>query len=284
MNEADILRGLRKKIFLTACAGGGGHLASSFSSLEILYTLYARKTMNFRCNEPLWADRDRLILSKGHAALACYTVLSHVGFFGEDVLSGYAKPHSVLGGEPSGESIPGIETPTGSLGHGLSFGVGTALASKMSHADFETFVLLGDGECEEGSVWEAVIAASALKLGRLIAIVDVNGLQKMATVSEIAGISSWEDKWRSFGWDVVSVDGHDLEALTQILSHRRSHEDKPLAIVAKTVKGKGVSIMENNPVWHYRMPGKKELKTFMAELDISQEEVDHAKSIYQCAE
>ncbi len=280
MKEAENLNQLRKEIVLTAIGGGGGHLASSFSSLEILYALYERKAMKYESSNPKWEHRDKLILSKGHAALAYYVILADVGFFDKKLLEGYCKPGSFLGGEPSGNDIPGVESPTGSLGHGLSYGVGTALGAKLSNSDSKTFVLIGDGECEEGSIWEAAMTASAQNLNNLIAIIDVNNIQKMDKITEIIGDTMWEQKWLSFGWDVISVDGHDVDRLFNIFSVDRSESKKPLAVLANTIKGKGVSIMENNPVWHYRLPNKKETKVIMSELNITQEEIDYAKSLY----
>lgn len=284
MSEKDILNGLRKDILLTAIAGGGGHLASSYSALEILYALYGRGVLRVDPKDPRMADRDRFILSKGHAALACYAVLAREGFFPRDMLEGYAKPGSMLGGEPSGMDIPGVETPTGSLGHGLCFGVGTALGAKLDNGAARTFVLLGDGECQEGSVWEAAATAAALKLDNLTVIVDANGIQKMARIEDVEGATDGAARWRSFGWDVAAVDGHDVDALCAALNAPRLGTGKPLAVLARTIKGKGVSVMENDPAWHYRLPGKKELKAFMAELGVTQEEVAHAKGLYQRAE
>lgn len=281
MSNIDTLHEIRKEIFLTACSGGLGHLASSFSSVELLYALYILKALKVDPANPDWTDRDRFVLSKGHGALAYYVMLAHAGFFPMSMLEGYCRPGSVMGGEPSGQDIPGVEAPSGSLGHGLSYGVGTALGAKLSHSPSRSIVLLGDGECEEGSVWEAVMSGAALHLGNLIALIDYNGIQKMDTVEAVEGIASWEKQWRSFGWEIATVDGHDVEALYQVLSDSRTNADKPLAVLAKTVKGKGLSLMENNPAWHYRMPNKKETKVFMAELNISQEELDHAKSLYQ---
>lgn len=178
--------------------------------------------------------------------------------------------------------IPGVETATGSLGHGLSYAAGVAWGLKRRKSDARTFVLIGDGECEEGSLWEAAAFASARQLDHLTAILDCNGLQKMDTVENVYGAPNWAQRWRSFGWQVAHADGHDPQGL--IDAFRAEPEDgKPRLIVARTVKGKGSSVMENQINWHYRLPNKRELKTICAELNISQEEVEHAKSLYSGA-
>lgn len=272
------MKSLRKQILLSAIASGGGHVAPSFSSLEILWTLYGEGVMNVRSQEPQWEGRDRLVLSKGHAALALYACLARVGFFPQEELWTFARPGSRLGGEPM-IGIPGVEMATGSLGHGLSYGVGTALGMKKKNIGAETYVLVGDGECQEGSIWEAVGAATALKLDNLTVILDCNRLQKMDLVDSVYGNPDWVSRWKSCGWQVEEVDGHDVDALKS--AFLRPHEaGKPKLVLARTVKGHGVSVMENVINWHYRLPNKREMKACMAELDISQEELDYAKSLH----
>lgn len=263
------LKNLRKLIFLTAmkAAGSGlSHLASSFSCLEILYALYVNKAVNFDLN---LRERDRLILSKGHGALALYAVMSRAGLMSrEELLKSYLKD---IGGEPSIRDLKGIEASTGSLGHGLSVGVGMALAQKLDKLNSRTFVIIGDGECQEGSIWEAAISAAAFDLDNLAVILDCNNLQKMCAVKDMIKLDNWSEKFKSFGFNIAEVDGHDVDALNKILNLK--NHDKPLLIIAHTVKGKGISIMENNANWHFKLPNKKELKIFKAELDISDEEL-----------
>lgn len=264
---------LRKGIFMTARAFGEGHLASSFSCLEILYSLYIDKKMNYDVNNPDWVERDVFVLSKGHAALALYNILAEVGFFDKKLLKEFCKPNSILGGEPDKNKIPGVEASTGSLGHGLSYGVGVALARKLDARRGKIVVLLGDGECQEGSIWEAAIMAAKHKLNNLCVVIDANKLQKMTSLEQVMGEENWVNKWNSFGWNVVEVDGHDVDALNTVFDSFEKNEERPLAIIAHTLKGKGVSVMENNPDWHYRMPKKKDMKKFIAELDIKEEEL-----------
>lgn len=263
---------LRRNIFMTAKGFGEGHLASSFSCLEILYSLYIEKNLNYNVNNPNWDQRDVFVLSKGHAALALYNVLAEVGFFDKELLKEFCHPGSILGGEPDKNSIPGIEASTGSLGHGLSYGVGVALARKLDNREGKVFVLLGDGECQEGSIWEAAIVAAKHNLNNLCIILDANKLQKMTSVEQVMGEENWLEKWKAFGWDAVEVDGHDIDVLNVVFANLSKSNERPLAIIAHTIKGKGVSVMENNPDWHYRMPKKKDMKKFIAELDIREEE------------
>ncbi|MEF9880477.1 MAG: thiamine pyrophosphate-dependent enzyme, partial [Clostridia bacterium] len=210
--------------------------------------------------------------------LALYVCLAEAGFFSMDELWGFTRPHRMLGGEPT-LGIMGVETATGSLGHGLSYGAGVALGLKRRGSKARTFVLIGDGECEEGSIWEAAGFASAQRLDGLTAILDCNGLQKMDLIQNVYGVPNWAERWQSFGWQVTEADGHDLPKLVQTLS-TANPEGKPRLILAHTIKGKGSAVMENQINWHYRLPSKRELKTICAELDITQEEVEHAKSLY----
>ena len=268
---------LRKKIFLTSYAAGSGHLGSSLSCLEILYTLYRRGVL--RCTPETFSDpaRDKFILSKGHGSLAFYVILSEAGFFPASELERFSRPGSVLGGEPMKGEIPGVEATTGSLGHGLPIAVGMALADKLDGRDSRTFVLLGDGEAEEGSVWEAAMTASRYALSNLIVILDANGLQKMDTVSNTIGEADWAAIWSGFGFEVREVDGHDVEALQDVLS--KPGTERPVLVLAHTVKGHGVPLMENNLSWHWRQPNKKELRHITEELALTEEELSYAKSL-----
>lgn len=273
MDDIQVCRELRKQIFMTAVGGGITHLASAFSCLEILYTLYMKGIMKYNPDEPYMKDRDRLVLSKGHAGLALYAVMCRAGFLEESELKTFLKPNTRIGGEPCMRDLAGVEATTGSLGHGLSMAAGMAMAQKMDGMDARTYVVLGDGESQEGTVWEAAISAAAFRLDNLTAVLDCNELQKMGTVREIMGGTNWKEKWEAFGWHVKEADGHDIAALQQCFLERNL-SGKPVLVIAHTVKGKGVSIMENNPVWHFKLPNKKELVYFMSELGISQEEME----------
>ena len=269
---------LRKKIFLTGYSVNIAHLASAFSIVEILYSLYINKNLNYDPKNPMWENRDIFILSKGHGSLALYSVLQEVGFFDLDFLKSFCKKGSPLGGEPCIPNIPGIEATTGSLGHGLSVGVGIALAKKLDGRKEKTYVLLGDGECEEGTVWEAIMFATHYKLNNLVAILDCNHIQKMGTTKDIMSIDNWKNKFEAFGWEVREVDGHNIKDLDKVFQ-KKNETEKPMIIIANTVKGKGVSIVENDPRWHWRLPSKKELKVFMQELNISEEEIAECRKL-----
>ena len=269
---------IRKKIFLTGYSVNIAHLASAFSIVEILYSLYINKNLKYDSKNPLMENRDRFILSKGHGSLALYVILEKVGFFDEKVLKSFCKPGSLLGGEPCISYNYGIEATTGSLGHGLSLGVGMALAKKIDNREERVYVLLGDGECEEGTVWEAVMFAAHKKLNNLIAIVDCNHIQKMGSTLDIMSIDNWKKQFLAFGWSVIEVDGHNVDELDKVFK-TNNNSDKPLAILCNTVKGKGVSIVENDPRWHWRLPNKRELKVFMQELNISEEEIEECKKV-----
>ena len=270
--KMDEIKELKKKIFLTAYKAGAAHLASSFSVIDLLYVLYCKQIIRFDSQNPWSKSRDRLILSKGHAGLALYVILSKVGLINDQMLEKYCQPDSCLGGEPKLGAAPGIEASTGSLGHGLSFAVGIALACKMNHYDNKVYVILGDGECQEGSVWEAAMSAVRYKLDNLVVIMDDNKLQAMDTVEEIMGISSWKERWEAFGFEVYEVDGHNLTAIENEL-RKENHTDQPRLIISHTIKGHGVSFMEKVPIWHFRMPNAEELEIIKKELDISEEEL-----------
>lgn len=278
MNEEKNVAGIRKKIFLTAYSASIAHIASAFSIVEILYVLYNHKILKYEANNPNLPDRDLFILSKGHGSLALYTILSSVGYFNDEVLLSFAKPESILGGEPCIPLIPGIEATTGSLGHGLSLGVGMALAKKIDKTNEKVYVLLGDGECEEGTIWEAVMFANHRKLNNLIAIVDCNKIQKMGTLEDVISIDSWKSKFEAFGWIVEEVDGHNIVELEKVLK-KGNDTNRPKVILANTIKGKGVSIMEGDPRWHWRLPNRRELKIFIEELNISEEEISKCKKL-----
>ena len=225
----------------------GAHLGGSLSMVELLACLYC-EVINYDKDDTQWEGRDRVILSKGHAALALYPALVEGGIIDESELLTYKKNGSRLGVHPSLNGLPGIEFASGSLGQGLSLGVGTALALKRkNNIDSRVFVFLGDGECDEGSVWEAAASAAHYKLDQIVAVIDQNNLQYDGYTSEIMNMNSLESKWKSFGWDTFSIDGHNIE---DIIRSYKVRGNKPLAILAKTVKGKGISIMENQKEYH----------------------------------
>jgi transketolase len=267
---------LRKNIFLAAYSGRVGHLASAFSLTEILHTLYIDGVMKHDPQNPKWDGRDILILSKGHGSLALYAILSEAGYFEKKELWTFCQPGTRLGGEPNALECPGIEASTGSLGHGLSIGLGMALALKSDGKTNRVYVIVGDGECQEGSIWEAVRSAPAFKLNNLTVIIDNNRIQKMDFVEKILGEGNLGEQFSSFGWDVKTCDGHDPIALKAMLTGEWQ-SDRPRCLVANTIKGKGLSLMENNPSWHWRMPNKKELKIFCSELNITQSELDEVR-------
>ncbi|MEY8332178.1 transketolase [Lachnospiraceae bacterium 47-T17] len=272
MESGDKISDLRKKIFLTAYRAGAAHLASSFSVIDLLYVIYGRNFVTVDKINPWKADRTRLILSKGHAALAKYVVLNEIGAISDDELAGFSRPGSHLGGEPLLGAAPGIEESTGSLGRGLSFAVGIAMASKYRGYQNKIYVVMGDGECQEGSVWEAAMSAIKYKLDNLIIIIDDNRLQAMDSVEKVMDITDWAEKWQSFGYDVEEINGHDAEEIESCLSQNGS-SGKPRLIISHTIKGHGISFMENVPIWHYRMPNEEEMEIVKKELHISEEEL-----------
>lgn len=232
------------------CAGPeGGHLGGAFSCADVLTALYF-SVLNVDPQRPDDPDRDRFLLSKGHAAVGLYATLAERGFFPVEELAGYGRPGSRLMGHPV-RAVPGVEMPTGSLGHGLSLGCGFALAARYAGRDSRTFVLLGDGELQEGSVWEAAIAAASLRLDRLVAVVDRNGLQLTGSTEGIAPMEPLADRWRSFGWAVRDVDGHDPDLLADHLNAAPWEPGKPSVLIARTVKGQGLPFLAGRSASHY---------------------------------
>lgn len=270
--DAEKCARLRKQIFITGYKGGMAHLASCYSCLEIIYTLYMKGVLRYDPEYPAWKNRDRFILSKGHGGLALYSVLMEAGLISGEDFASYLQPGSRIGGEPCMRDSRWIEATTGSLGHGLSIGMGIAMALKMDGSPAKVYVLLGDGELEEGAVWEAAMTAPSFGLDNLVAILDCNEIQKMDFVEKITGEPKWHEKWTSFGWDVDETDGHDPEAIKASME-KEGKSGKPRFVIAHTVKGKGVSIMENNPIWHFKLPNRKELKVFKQELEITDTEL-----------
>jgi transketolase len=242
---------------------GLGHIGGDLSVMDILTALYVA-VLRVDPEQPDWVDRDRLILSKGHCAGALYVTLAQTGFFPRAELGTFMAARSALNGHPDRNKVPGVETNTGPLGHGLPVAVGAALAARLSKSMRRVFVVLGDGELQEGSNWEAMMAASHYELENLVAVVDRNGLQQGARTESTSRLEPLADKWRSFGWHTVDVDGHDHLALIDALAATPPH--KPTCIIAKTIKGKGVSFMEDRVEWHHKVPTDEELGAALAEL------------------
>jgi transketolase len=247
-------------------AADAGHLGGTFSCTDILVALYYGGILRFDPHNPHWDGRDRFILSKGHAGLALYLPLADLGFFPISELESFAQRGSALGINPD-NNIPGVEINTGSLGHGLGVGAGLSLSGKIDRKDFCTVVLLGDGECYEGSVWEAALFAAHHELNKLTAIIDYNGLSATDFTKNIIRQEPVEDKWKAFGWNTVSINGHSFAEILHVLKDiHGSKSNKPLAVVAHTIKGKGVSFMENKISWHHGAPRGDELKVARREL------------------
>jgi len=250
-------RELRLDILEMTTRAGSGHPSSSFSSVEILTALYFGGTgqssvLRYRCDEPEWPERDRFIISKGHAAPLLYAVLARAGYFAREKLWTLRRVDSPVEGHPIQGRLPGIETTSGSLGKGLSVGLGHVLGGRLNHLDYHVYVLMGDGECEEGQVWEAAMAAAHFKADRLHAIVDYNKYQETGPIQREMALEPFASKWRAFGWHVEHVDGHDIGALCSTLEAVRQVAGKPSIILAHTIKGKGVSFVEADYTFHGR--------------------------------
>jgi len=244
-----------------------GHIGSAFSIVEIIRVLY-EEILRLDPKNPLWKDRDRFILSKGHGCLALYTALAEKGFIKKDELKRFCEFEAMLGGHPQYAKVPGVEASTGSLGHGLSIGVGIALSGRIDKKDFRTFVLLGDGECNEGTIWEAAMCASKHRLNRLTVMIDYNKMQCYGLTSEVMEIEPLAAKWFSFGFDVKEVNGHDLLALRGVLGKTPLDGEKPLVVICHTIKGKGVSSLEGNALAHHKSKiSDDEIKRFFDELE-----------------
>jgi transketolase len=242
---------LRRLIVRGLEGGGRGHVGSSMSLVEILRVLYD-DVLRYRPSEPRWAGRDRMILSKGHGCLALYAVLADKGFIPLETLDTFCGRDSILGGHPEASKVPGVEASTGSLCHGLSFGVGMALAQRIRSSDSRIFVVMGDGEINEGSVWEAAMCAGKHKLANLTAIVDYNKIQSAGFTRDIQDLEPLIDKWRAFGFAAIDVDGHDVSALRSLFRRVPLQADRPTAVICHTVKGKGIAFAENDPNWHHK--------------------------------
>ena len=258
---------LRRLVVRGLDGGKRGHLGSAFSLIEALRVLYD-DILKFDPQNPTWADRDRCILSKGHGCLALYAILADKGFFPAEELDRFCRFDGMLGGHPERAKVPGVEASTGALGHGLSIGLGQALAMRLQKRESRVFVLMGDGEINEGSVWEAAMSAGKHRLSNFVAMVDYNKLQSYDRTSVVQDLEPLTDKWRAFGFAVHEVDGHDVDQLRHVLSSVPFESDKPSAIICHTVKGRGIAEAEGNPTWHHKSKiSDDEVAAMYAELD-----------------
>lgn len=267
--ELDLLtRQLRFKLVQMSNAAGTPHLASALSCVEILVAAYWR-VLRIDPANPTDPGRDRFILSKGHAASVLYAALAARGFFPPAQLDGFGQHGSPLAEQPAPGCAPGVELATGSLGHGLPVGIGMALAAGIQQRDYRVFVTMSDGECNEGSVWEAAMFAPAQQLAKLAVIVDYNKWQATGRSNEVMSLAPLHKKWEAFGWNACEVDGHDLNAVAQAMGRVPDGTGKPVAIIAHTVKGKGISFMEDDNNWHYRIPKPEEVAAAKQELGLA---------------
>jgi transketolase len=257
---------LRRHVIIMTATAGSGHPGGSLSAADIVTALYF-KILHHDPQNPLWPDRDRFILSKGHAAPILYAALAEAGYFPVAELVTLRKLDSRLQGHTDRKLTPGVEMSAGSLGMGLSFGVGIALAARLDSRMFRTYVLLSDGECEEGQTWEAALSAAHFRLDNLTAIVDCNGMQLSGWVRDIMNIEPFARKWQAFGWRTLTVDGHDFDQIVSACQTAKKVKNKPTVIVARTVKGKGVSFMENNVEFHGKAPTWEEAERALKELE-----------------
>lgn len=255
---------IRRKLLTMIYEAGAGHTGGSLSCTDILTVLYYH-TMNIDPRNPYDDNRDRYVQSKGHSVEAYWAILADKGFFPEEELATFSKFGSRLIGHPNNK-VPGVEMNTGALGHGLSISVGMALAAKLDGKSYRVFTLMGDGELAEGSVWEGAMAAAQYKLDNLTAIIDRNRLQITGNTEDVMALEPLADKWRSFGWEVVEVDGHDIAQLVNVLDSVPLQAEKPSLIIANTVKGKGISFAENQVGWHHKVPNQEEYERAMQEL------------------
>lgn len=242
---------IRKTIVRMVEASRRGHIGSAFSLVEILRVLYD-DVMKYNSKKPKWEDRDRFLLSKGHGCLALYAILAEKGFFSESELWNFCKPDGILGGHPEYEKVPGVEASTGSLGHGLAIGVGMALNAKLEKKKHRVFVVVSDGECHEGSLWEAALYASKHQLNNLNVFVDFNKHTSYGIAGQVLDLEPLADKWKSFGFSVAEIDGHSVDALRATCSKFPFEKNKPSIVICHTVKGKGVPFIENDMKWHHK--------------------------------
>ena len=266
MDTKELAHRIRIHVLCMTSRGRSSHVGSAFSIADIVAVLYG-SVLNVDPAEPKWAGRDRFILSKGHAGAVVYAALAERGFFPVDKLQTHYQDGSDLSGHVSHKGIPGVELSTGSLGHGLSVGTGMAYSAKIRKANHRVYVLLSDGECDEGSNWEAMMFAAHHRLDNLVAIIDYNKFQSLASIEETLGLEPFVDKLKSFGWSVVETKGHDHDQLHDALSTLPAQPTKPTCVLAHTTKGKGVSFMENSVLWHYRTAQGEEYVAALKELE-----------------
>jgi transketolase len=266
--SGDLPRVLRGALVALSHAKNVPHLGSTLSCIDIMIAAYWH-TMNFDPKNPKDPARDRFILSKGHAAKALYVCLAYRGFFEIELLQQLGEDGSPLAEHPGPNSVPGVEAATGSLGHGLPIGLGHALAARIKELNYRVFVLMSDGECNEGSVWEAAMMAAGQSVGNLTTIIDYNKWQATGRSDDVLQLAPLADKWRAFGWDVCEIDGHDIEVIKGSLNTPSLPTGRPHAVIAHTVKGKGVSFMEDDNNWHYRIPNTDEVALAFQELGLS---------------
>lgn len=262
----QLARRIRIHALRMTSRGGSSHVGAAFSIADLLAVLYGGGLLRHDPAKPRWPGRDRFILSKGHAGAAVYATLAEVGFFPTAQLETHYQDGSVLSGHVSHKGIPGVELSTGSLGHGLGVGVGMAKALRLAGSASRAFVLLSDGECDEGTIWEAALFAQHHALDNVVAIVDYNKIQSLARVDETMALEPFRQKWESFNWNVIEVDGHDHDRLQAAFSDL-PRNGRPTVVIAHTIKGKGVSFMENTVLWHYRTARGEEFARALAELE-----------------
>jgi len=262
---AAIAKQMRRTVIEMITEAKSGHPGGSLSATEILVTLFF-DVLRHDPSNPKWKDRDRFILSKGHCCPILYAIMAELGYCPKDQLNTLRKLGSVYQGHPDVRFIPALEASTGSLGEGLSLGIGMAMAAKLDHSPSRSYVLLGDGEIQEGQIWEAAMFAGNNELDNLCAILDYNGIQLDGFVKDIMDLEPIEDKWRAFGWHVIKVNGHHIEGLQNAFAEAAATKDKPAILIAHTVKGKGVSFMENNPKFHGMAPTREEANLALQEL------------------
>lgn len=260
---------LRRTTLTMIHKAGDGHPGPALSIADLVTALYF-KEMRVDPKNPQWEDRDRFLLSKGHACTILYSALAKLGFFSEDILPSFRSLGSILQGHPVMDKIPGVDMTTGTLGHGLPVGAGMAAAGKLGRKDFRVYVIIGDGELNEGIVWEGALVAANMRLDNLLAFIDVNGLQSGGETRAVSGIDNVAiaAKFASFGWHTIAIDGHDYPQILAALAEARATKGKPTVVVAKTIKGKGVPFMENDNAWHKGVPNKDQLAEALKSLEV----------------
>ena len=261
----EMARKLRRHVISMTAAAGSGHPGGSLSAADIVTALFF-KVMHHNPEKPQWPDRDRFILSKGHAAPILYAALAESGYFPVEELPTLRKLGSRLQGHTDRNLTPGVEMSAGSLGMGLSFSIGVALAARLDHRDYKTYVLLSDGECDEGQTWEAALSAPQFKLDNLVAIIDCNRIQLSGWTRDIMNLEPLNQKWQAFGWHTIDIDGHDFNQILSAFQEARKVKAKPTVIIARTIKGKGVSFMENKVKFHGKAPTPEEAEMALKEL------------------